>query len=89
MSIIRIRTVNHIGNTLIMKTLINIHTNAYCCWMDGHIYTGEIPQLLPETATLELMEQYDENFWSKQEIKPDDRINWADYKLIEVEVVRK
>lgn len=71
-----------------MKSLINKSTNEYCCWMDGHIYTGEIPQLLPDTCTIKLMKEYDDLYWSKQSVKPQARIDWDEYNLINVTVLR-
>ncbi len=76
---------------MICKTLIHIKTKEFCCYNAqlGFIGTCLTPELLAETATIELLKTYHDSVRKQTVLK--DEINWKRYRVakVKVELVEK
>lgn len=67
-----------------MKTLRRKDTKEFAVYMDESIGLCELPTILANTATIEGLKNYHEEFvLPKHTINPQDEIIWGDYEMIE------
>ncbi len=69
------------------KTLRRKDTKEFATYQGSHMGISEIPTILANTATIENIKGYHEDFVvPKHNIDPEDIINWNDYEIIELEI---
>lgn len=73
------------------KTLIRKDTGEYAVYLNGHMYTSEIPTLLAQTATMELLEEVYELDLGKVMVilEKKDKIDWSQYEIIGIHIIKE
>lgn len=73
------------------KTLIRKDTGEYAVYLNGHMYTSEIPTLLAQTATMEGLKEVYQLDLDKVLATPDPEylIDWNQYEIIGIHVIKE